>query len=83
MNYHNIENDILTSSNDGDLSRIESAKMGLLTRKTKIDYFLARFLEDFEFDISINDAKTRFYNSFCSEYEKINRLLRVISHYAK
>lgn len=83
MNYHNIENDILTASSERDLEKIESLKMHILSRKTKLDYFISRFLDDFEFDISINDAKTRFYNSFCSEYEKINRLLRVISHYAK
>lgn len=83
MNYHKIENTILTSSLDKNLSQIESIKMDLLSRKTKLDYFLSRFLDDFEFDIAINDQKTRFYNTFCSEYETINRLLRVISHYAK
>jgi hypothetical protein len=40
-------------------------------------------MEDFEFDIAVNDIKTRFYNHYCSEYGTIKRLLRVINHYAK
>ena len=83
MNYRSIENAILTASGDEEFGKIESLKMQILSRKTKLDYFVSRFLEDFEFDIAINDNKTRFYNSFCSEYETINRLLRIISHYAK
>ncbi len=83
MIYHSIENAILTASSERDLEKIESLKMQILSRKTKLDYFVSRFLEDFEFDIAINDQRTRFYNSFCSEYETINRLLRIISHYAK
>lgn len=83
MNYHSIENAILTASSDRDLEKIESLKMQILSRKTKLDYFISRFLDDFEFDIAINDTKTRFYNSICSEYGVINRLLRIINHYAK
>ena len=83
MNYHSIENAILTASSDRDLEKIESLKMHILSRKTKLDYFISRFLDDFEFDIAINDTKTRFYNSICSEYGSINRLLRIIKHYAK
>lgn len=83
MNYRSIENAILTASSDRDLEKIESLKMQILSRKTKLDYFISRFLDDFEFDIAINDTKTRFYNSICSEYGVINRLLRIINHYAK
>jgi hypothetical protein len=83
MNYHNIENAILTASSERDLEKIESLKMHILSRKTKLDYFISRFLEDFDFDIAVNDTKTRFYNSICSEYGAINRLLRIINHYAK
>ena len=83
MNYRLIENAILTASSDRDIDKIESLKMQILSRKTKLDYFISRFLDDFEFDIAINDTKTRFYNYHCSEYETINRLLRIISHYAK
>ena len=83
MDYFTIENTILTLASEKNLAKIESIKMDLLNRKTKLDYFLSRFLDDFEFDNAINDAKTRFYNTFCSEYETINRLLRVINYYAK
>lgn len=83
MNYFTIENTILTSASEKNLTKIESIKMDLLNRKTKLDYFLSRFLDDFDFDNDVNDSKTRFYNTFCSEYETINRLLRVITYYAK
>jgi hypothetical protein len=81
MNYKEIEWDIISNSYDRD--KIENVKMSLLTRLTKLDYFIERFMEDFEFDIAVNDIKTRFYNNCCSEYGTIKRLLRVINHYAK
>jgi hypothetical protein len=81
MNYKEIEWDIISNSYDRD--KIENVKMSLLTRLTKLDYFIERFMEDFEFDIAVNDIKTRFYNYYCSEYGTIKRLLRVINHYAK
>lgn len=64
----------------GDAETKQQIVDELLTKKSKIDYFMSRFLEDHGSRLE-ESPQSKFYADKSEEYAKINRLLRIANAY--
>ena len=68
----------------GTTDERQQIKSELQIRKSRLDYFMTRFLDTNDVDhLQPGSNEMRFYKDKCTEYTNINRLLRVIDGYKR
>lgn len=79
MNFTAIEREIISAPQ----TRLYELREMLQGQIAKLDYFMSQFMEKYgkHLDEERNDKYHSFYRDTTNEYNKVNRLLRVIHAY--
>ncbi len=80
LRFYDLECKILLAGKTKDINVMAQIKDELLNHKSKLDFTMTRFIEDFgnKLDIECNDNYHKFHKVKCEEYSKITRLLRIM-----
>lgn len=85
INKMALEQKIINYYNENDKQGITTLKNDLIEEKSKLDFFLSRFIDTY--GEMLEEKKRDKYNQFYSDktevYSIINHLLRVIDAYSK
>ena len=82
LNYSDIEVKVVYANRNADYAAcVPEFKVQLTQREIALEDLLRRFVANYEFDSSVNDERTRFYNIHSAEYGQVAKLLRMIAHY--
>ena len=80
-----LEQKIINYYNENDKQSITTLKNDLIEEKSKLDFFLTRFIDTYgdKLEEKKRDKYNRFYSDKTEVYSVINHLLRVIDAYSK
>ena len=80
-----LEQKIINYYNENDKQSITTLKNDLIEEKSKLDFFLTRFIDTYgdKLEEKKRDKYNQFYSDKTEVYSVINHLLRVIDAYSK
>ena len=80
-----LEQKIINCYNNNDVEGINTLKNNLIEEKSKLDFFLTRFIDTYgdKLEEKKKDKYNKFYSDKTEVYSVINHLLRVIDAYSK